>query len=89
MKEVIKAMVRSGKTQSEIAEHFGLKDRFVVHQILKRERRKAESGTTVPKKKGRPFKDSPTTLAALKAENQRLKMENELMQSFLEFVERE
>lgn len=89
MKEAIKDMVEAGKTQSEIAEHFGLKDRYVVHQILKRERRKAEAEAVIPKKKGRPFKNVPGTLAALKAENKRLKMENELMKTFLELAERE
>ena len=88
MKEEINRMVAAGKTQAEIAEHFGLKDRFVVHQILKRERRKQEELDTLSKKKGRPFKNPPQTVAALQAENQRLKMENELMKAFLEFKER-
>ena len=87
MKEAMKRMVEAGKTQREIAEYWGLKDRFVVHQILKRERRKAET-EDMPKKKGRPPKHPPATLDALKAENQWLKMENELMKSFLEFAER-
>ena len=81
-------MIAEGKTHAEIAEHLGLKDRYVVHQILKRERRKQESEAAISEKKGRPCKYPPTTLAALKAENQRLKMENELMKSFLELAER-
>ena len=88
MKEEIKRMVASGKTQTEIAEHFGLKDRFVVHQILKRDRHKQMAADTIPKRKGRPSKNQPQTVAALQAENRRLKMENELMKSFLEFAER-
>jgi len=88
MKDAIKQMVADGKTQQEIAEQFGLRDRFVVHQLLKRERRKEEAADTIPKKKGRPFKYPPTSIAAMEAENRRLKMENELMKSFMEFAER-
>lgn len=58
----------SGKAHSQIAEHLGLKDWFVVHQILKRERRRAESEVVLPRKKSLPFKHGPSTLAALKAE---------------------
>lgn len=88
MKEAIKQMVSEGKTQSQIAEHFGLKDRSVVHQLLKRERRKEKATFTLPKKRGRPLKYSQETIAELKAENQQLNMENELMKSFMEFLER-
>ena len=88
LKEEIKRMVEVGKTQTEIAVHFGLKDRFVVHQILKRERRKQKVADTVPKKKGRPSKNPPQTVAALQVENRRLKMENDLMRSFLELAGR-
>ena len=77
-----------GKKQAEIAEHFKLKDRFVVHQILKRERHKEAERTAMPKKKGRPSKNMPQTIPALQAENKRLKMENDLMRSFLKIAER-
>lgn len=36
----IKAMLSDGKTQREVAEHFGFKDKYVVKQLLTRERRK-------------------------------------------------
>lgn len=36
----IKAMLAEGKIQREIAEHFGFKDKQVVKELLKRERRK-------------------------------------------------
>ena len=88
MKDEIKRMVTDGKTQAEIAEHFNLKDRFVIHQILKRERRKETEVTKLPKKKGRPSKNPPDTISALQAENKRLKMENELMCSFLQIAGR-
>ena len=32
-------MVEQGKTQREIAEHYGLKDKMVVKRLLERERR--------------------------------------------------
>ena len=36
----IRAMEAAGKTKREIAEHFGLRDKYVVKQLLARERRK-------------------------------------------------
>jgi hypothetical protein len=40
MNQEIKQMIAAGQTQQQIAEHFGLKDRIVVHQIMKCEREK-------------------------------------------------
>ena len=37
---IIKARMAAGKTQREIAEEFGLKDKYVIQQLLTRERRK-------------------------------------------------
>lgn len=36
----IKVMLSKGKTHREVAEHFGFKDKYVVKQLLIRERRK-------------------------------------------------
>ena len=36
----IRAMSAAGKTQRDIAEHFGFSDKFVVKRLLKRERDK-------------------------------------------------
>ncbi len=78
----IQEMVTSGKTQREIAEYYGFKDKEVVRELLKRERRKAHK---VPKSRGRkPAK----TLAEYKYENKQLKMENELLRDFLQSMER-
>lgn len=78
----IQAMVAEGMTQREIAEHFGFKDKEVVHAALKRERRKEQQ---IPKTRGRkPAK----TLQEYKYENKRLKMENELLRAFLSLTER-
>ena len=79
----IKAMVESGKTQREIAEHYGFRDKFVVKKLLERERKKQVQG--IPKQRGRkPSK----TLAEYKYENRRLRMENELLRDFLQSTER-
>ena len=78
----IQAMIADGMTQREIAEHFGFKDKLVVKEALKRGRKKE---TTLPKFRGRkPAK----TLQEYKYENQRLKMENELLRDFLSLTER-
>ena len=79
----IKAMVEAGKTQREIAEHYGFSDKSVVKKLLERERKKDIQG--VPKQRGRkPAK----TLTEYKYENKRLKMENELLRDFLQSTER-
>ena len=79
----IKAMVEAGKTQREIAEHYGFSDKSVVKRLLERERRKELQG--IPKQRGRkPAK----TLAEYKYENKRLKRENELLRDFLQSTER-
>ena len=69
-------MIGAGKTQREIAEYYGFKDKYVVKELLKRERRRNAEG--IPKQRGRkPAK----TLAEYKYENKRLKMENELLRN--------
>ena len=78
----IERMVEEGRSQREIAEYYGFKDKYVVKELLKRERRKKER---IPKTRGRkPAK----TLAEYKYENKRLKMENELLRDFLQFTGR-
>ena len=84
----IKAMQVEGKTQREIAQHFGFKDKQVVRELLKRERRKErklEAGI-VPRPKGRPKKEAvPRDIVAEQAyEIQRLRMENKLLRDFLQ-----
>ena len=79
----IKAMQEEGKTQREIAEYYGFKDKHVVRRLLQRERKKQIEG--IPKQRGRkPAK----TLQEYKYENKRLKMENELLRDFLQSTER-
>lgn len=88
----IKAMLAEGKTQREVAEHFGFRDKQAVKELLKRERRKErklEAGI-FPRPKGRPRKDdSPRNIVTEQMyEIQRLRMENKLLRDFLQSRER-
>ena len=83
----IKAMLAAGKTQREVAEHYGFRDKQVVKRLLERERRKErnlEAGI-LPRPKGRPRKDAaPRNIVAEQAyEIHRLQMENKLLRDFL------
>lgn len=88
----IRAMVEAGKTQREIAEHFGFSSKEVVRELLKRERRKEAklAAGIMPRPKGRPRKDAlPRDVAAEQAyEINRLKMENKLLRDFLQLTGR-
>ena len=78
----IKKMLEEGMTQKEVENTLGLTGYRPVHELLKRERRKAAKG--VPKFRGRkPAK----TLQEYKYENKRLKMEVELLRDFLQSIE--
>jgi hypothetical protein len=82
----IKEMVGQRKSQREIAEHFGFKDKYVIKELLKRERRterKIEAGIS-PKAKGRPRKDGESPRQKEKTELERLRMENKLLRDFLQ-----
>ena len=79
----IKKMLEEGMTQKEVENTLGLTGYRPVHELLKRERRKAAKG--VPKFRGRkPAK----TLQEYKYENKLLKMEVELLRDFLQSTER-
>lgn len=79
----IKKMLEEGMTQKEVENTLGLTGYRPVHELLKRERRKAAKG--VPKFRGRkPAK----TLQEYKYKNKRLKMEVELLRDFLQSTER-
>ena len=80
---VIESMLEAGMSHREIEEELGLEGERPVHNLLKRQRRKAAKG--MPKYRGRkPAK----TLQEYKYENKRLKMEIKLLQDFLQFTER-
>lgn len=88
----IKDMLAEGKTQREVAEYYGFQDKQVVKMLLKRERakqRKLEAGI-IPRPKGRPRKDAAAgdIVAEQACEIRRLRMENELLRDFLQFIGR-
>ena len=83
----IKAMLAEGKTQQEVADHYGFKNKQVVKRLLERERRKErklEAGI-LPRPKGRPREDAaPRNIVVEQAyEIRRLQMENKLLRDFL------
>ena len=81
---VIEAKLSEGKSHREIEKELGLEGDRPIHNLLKRQRRKAER--KVPKQRTRK---AAKTLAEYKYENKRLKMENELLRDFLQSTERE
>ena len=88
----VKTMLSEGRSQREIAEHLGLRDKNVVKDLLKRERRKErkiKAGLKL-RPKGRPRKraEAVDIVAEQAYEIKRLKMENELLRDFLRFTER-
>ena len=88
----IRAMVAAGKTQREIAEHFGFSSKEVVRELLKRERRKEAkiAAGIIPRPKGRPRKETlpRDTIEEQAYEIKRLKMENKLLRDFLQLTGR-
>lgn len=88
----IRAMVAAGKTQREIAEHFGFSSKEVVRELLKRERRKEAkiAAGIMPLPKGRPRKETlpRDTIEEQAYEIKRLKMENKLLRDFLQLTGR-
>ena len=86
----IKKMILAGKTQREIAEHFGLKDKYVVKELLKRERRKERKldAGILPKRRGRPPEGYQPTEKEKENEIKQLRMENELLRDFLRLAGR-
>lgn len=80
---VIESMLEAGMSHREIEDELGLEGDRPIHNLLKRQRRKAARG--MPKFRGRkPAK----TLQEYKYENKRLQMEVKLLQDFLQSIER-
>ncbi len=88
----IQNMVEQGKTQREIAEEFGLRDKYVVKELLKRTRKKEKKiGAGIAlRPQGRPRKNgAPQDVISEQAyEIERLRMENKLLRDFLLLSER-
>ena len=91
--EILK-MRAAGKTRKEIAESLGLEKSQIKSWISRYNREQAQRKAGIlPKKKGRPRKNAaPTSLEEIIKEQayeiKRLKMENELLQDFLQSVGR-
>ena len=79
----IKWMLESGMSQGEVAERLGLEGDRPIHDLLKRERKKATQVT--PKQRERK---PARTLQEYKYENKRLKMENVLLRDFITLMVR-
>ncbi|HWR43231.1 hypothetical protein [Sporomusa sp.] len=86
----IDQMIKAGKTQREIALFFGFKDKTVVHQYLKRQRRKENQliAGISPKRCGRRRNGYTLSEEDKDQEIKRLKMEVELLRSFLQIAGR-
>ena len=80
---VIEQMLEAGMSHRQIEDELGLQGDRPIHNLLKRQRKKAVKG--LPKLRGRkPAK----TLQEYKYENRRLKMEVALLRDFLQSMER-
>jgi len=85
MEKEILAMREAGKTRQAIADELGLTKKQIKDWITRRNRRIAETGSSLPKQRGRK---PAITLAEYKYENKRLQMENELLRDFLHLAGR-
>ena len=83
-KEII-AMLEEGKTQKDIAEILGFRDKYVVKHFLKRQRDKKRKIQTCkpPRRRGRPRKTPLTTGHEMGLRIKELEREVELYKSFL------
>lgn len=83
-------MRAEGKTNREISDYYELKDKFVIKRLITRYNRNQKMVKTgiVPRRKGRPPKGYIVTDDEKDNEIKRLKMENELLRSFLQNVGR-
>lgn len=92
VKAEVLEMLAQGKTQREVAEYFGFRDKYVVKEFVKRQNRCQEkiAAGIQPRPKGRPRKDISQidTDREKDYEIKRLKMENELLRDFLRVVGR-
>lgn len=90
LEQQILSMKEEGKTNREIAEYFGFRDKYVVKGCIKRYNRKQknmEAGIPL-RRRGRPPKGSQPTEQEKDNEIKRLKMENELLRDFLRIAGR-
>lgn len=82
----VKEMVSKGMTQREIAEHFGLKNKYVIKDLLKRDRKKERLlYESIMSKSEKPLENINIMSEKEKiSEIKKLRMEVELLRSFLQ-----
>jgi hypothetical protein len=84
-------MKAEGKTNREISEFYGFKNKYVIKNLISRyhrKQKKIEAGIMILPK-GRPRKSSELNMEQKKDnEIKQLKMENTLLRSFLQIVGR-
>lgn len=89
-KNEILEMKSQGKTNREIAEQFGFRDKYIVKQFIARHNRNTKhlAAGILPSRRGRPRKGYLSTEQDRDNEIKRLKMENELLRDFLHLAGR-
>lgn len=78
-------MKNQGKSNREISEYFGFRDKYVIKRLIyryNRKQRQIEVGI-LPRKRGRPRKNEIQTSQDKDRLIKHLQMENELLRSFL------
>ena len=88
LEPIVFKMKKEGISNSEIAEVLGV-SKSQIKDLVKRHNRRIRNTDKMPAKpKGRQRRQPIDSWEALKAENARLKMENELLRDFLSVTER-
>ena len=90
-KEILE-LRRQGMTLRQIGEKLGFTHKEMRGFLTRYNRKQRKLAAGIPSRpKGRPKKTTldPTSIDYYKAENERLKMENELLRDFLQSIERE
>lgn len=84
LEQAIITLKAQGVRNREISEIYGIKVRQLENLINRHNRREKqiEKGN-IPKRRGRPRTEPATPIDELKAENNRLQMENDLLRDFL------
>lgn len=86
--EALRMFEQEGKSQAEIRAILGIQDQDRLDKWFKQVRDERTGKLKVPKRKGRPRKTPVTKQQEIELELKRLRMENELLKSFLLEVER-
>jgi len=85
-KEMVRDEIKSGKSQIQISREYGI-SRYSIQSWCGL-RPEIEIRQVAPLRRGRRASEEAKTIDDYRAENKRLKMENELMRDFLSLTER-